>query len=1076
MNATLVGRDAERARLSRGLDALCEGRGSLSVLCGEPGIGKTALADAIAAEAARRGIHVARGAAWDGGDAPAYWPWIEVLRGMQVHAGALEPRLRQDLGPLLGEEGSDLSPGDPELACFRRFDALRALLSERARGERWLLVLEDLHAADRASLLSLHYVARSLRALPVALVATHRDAEARLDAELGALLAKIAREGSVLELARLGRGEVAALIADLGPTDGHVVDEVFEASGGNPLFVHESVRLLRTGARLRPSDGAVALLRDRLARLPAEDRALLELAALLGREIETAALAHAAGASADSVRARLHLAARTGVVEVVDPERVRFAHALFRQALEEEIEPSRRAELHARIAESLAERQHAGADVGDEAIARHFAAAIPLVSPERALAVVLRAAEALCASLAFDRASVLYTRALEILGRAPPEPARVIDVELKLAEALARAGRYDRARELCARTAARARRHGDAERLAQAALLYGSEIRIAIVDPVLVALLEEAEHALGEAAPSLRARLMARRAAALQPADDPHVPMGIARAALALASDERDPGTRLAVVTSAGAALTNFGPPRERLPLSRELVALATRRNDLVLAQRGYGRLLIDALELGEIEEARAATEAFTRLGQALGHARWRWRSLLLRSTWALLEGRWPDAERAQAEAAAEAARAEDPPAALTLAMHRAMALIAREPAGAEQIAPVIAELGGAFGHADLVCGGLSAALYARMGHGDAARRALDGTSWPRRLRAFDAWGCAVLASALIDLDHPALAGEAKVLLERAEPELLDRAAAVTSNPFGLTYDGPGAYFVGGLLGLAGELDRAAAMLEDAVDAAERMGARPMAARASYLLARALVARNAGGDRTRALTLARRARAEASALGLAALGARVEALLADRSLATARVEDAASAPLAGGAVELTRAGEVWTLARGSDRILLKHSRAVEILARVLACPGRPLHVLELAGEGEPIDLGDAGPALDAAAKQQYKRRIDELRAEVAQAEAFADPARCDRARAELEFLEHELSAAVGLGGRDRRTAAATERARVNVQKRIRGVVRKVAEASPAVASHLEASIRTGTFVVFNPDHGWAEDG
>jgi tetratricopeptide (TPR) repeat protein len=1067
VNATLMGRDAERDRLFRGLDALGEGRGSLSVLCGEPGIGKTALADAVSAEASRRGIHVARGAAWDGGDAPAYWPWIEVLRGMQVRAEALEPRLRRDLGPLLGEEGSDLSPGHPDLAHFRRFDALRAVLSERARGERWLLVLEDLHAADRASLLALHYVARSLRALPVAIVATHRDAEARLDAELGALLAKIAREGNVLELARLARSEVAALVGDLDPVDEHVVDEVFEASGGNPLFVHESVRLLRAGARLRPSDGTVALLRDRLARLPVEDRALLELAALLGREVETAALAHATGASVDSVHARLLLATRAGIVEVIDPERVRFAHALFRQALEEDIEPSRRAELHARVAESLAERQQAGADVGDEAIARHFAAAIPFVSPERAIAVVLRAAEALCAGLAFDRASVLYTRALEILGRVPHEPARAIDIELKLAEALARSGRYDRARELCTRTAARARLHGHAEQLAQAALLYGSEIRIAIVDPVLVSLLEEAEHALGEGAPSLRARLMGRRAAALQPADDPRVPMEIARAALALASDERDPETRLAVVTSAGAALVDFGPPRERLPLSRELIALATRHNDLVLAQRGYGRLLIDALELGEIEQARSATEAFTRLGEALGHARWRWRSLLLRSTWALLEGRWSDAEQAQAEAAAEIARAEDPPAALTLAVHRAAALLAREPASVDPIARAVAEVGSSLDGADLVCAALSAALHARLGHADAARRALDGTSWQRRLRSFDAWGYALLSSSFIDIGDPALAEPARALLERAEPELLDRAAGVTSSLFGLTYDGPGVYFVGGLLGFVGELDRAAAMLEDAVDTAERVGARPAAARARHLLARTLVARNAGGDRTRALTLARRARAEASALGFAALGARIEALLADPSLATVRVDDAASVSQAGGAVGLTRAGDVWTLTLGPDRVLLRHSRAVDILARVVASPGRPVHVLELAGEGEPIDIGDAGPALDAAAKQQYKRRIDELRAEVEQAEAFADPARCGRARAELEFLEHELSSAVGLGGRDRRTAAAAERARINVQKRIRGVVRKVAETSSAVASHLEASIRTGTFVVYD---------
>jgi predicted ATPase len=289
-----VGRAREMEALVLALDALDTRRGSVFLVSGEPGIGKTRLADELGTLATSRGTAVAWGAAWDGGGAPAYWPWIQVLRAIRPILPRLDERLRADLGPLWDDgRPDDADPGgDPEVLRFRRFDALRAVLCSAATRAPLLVILDDLHAADRASLLALQFVARALRTLPILVVGTHRDFEARTDATVGDLLARIGREGTVLRLDRLGRDDVARLLEGLEPVTPRLVDDVFAMSGGNPLFVDETLRLVQTGARAGAvPEGVSAVIRDRLARFEAPARAALEAAAVLGREVAWTVLA-----------------------------------------------------------------------------------------------------------------------------------------------------------------------------------------------------------------------------------------------------------------------------------------------------------------------------------------------------------------------------------------------------------------------------------------------------------------------------------------------------------------------------------------------------------------------------------------------------------------------------------------------------------------------------------------------------------------------------------------------------------------------------------------------------------------
>ena len=554
------------------------------LISGEPGIGKTRLADELAAEAAQRGAVVAWGAAWDGGGAPAYWPWIQVVRALRPLVPAPDEQRRRDLGPLWDDAGGEAAPDahprapdaglqDPEWLRFRRFDALRAVLETAAHNRPLVVILEDLHAADRGSLLALQFVARGVHPVPLLLLATHRDTESHADAAAGELLAQLARAGTSLPLDRLGRAEVAHLMAGSDAVPPELLDEVFQASGGNPLFVDESMRLVRTGGRLAPIPAGLSrLLRERLARFEPSTREALATAALLGREFDLDVLADACAVSAPEIRTRLRAPRLAGVIEETSDAAARFAHGLYRERLIEDLAQGERAAGHLRVAQALLRQRAAGHLEAEEPLARHLLAACPQGDVALAIEWAVRAGKSARGAAAFDRAATLLEGARAALAHLPPDQTRQIDIEIELAEALVRTGAGARSRALCLAAAGAARQLGDPDRLARAALAYGAELRIAVVDPILVALLEEALAAL-EATPAaasaadslrlgLRVRVMARLAAAKQPAPDPQVPIGLARAAIALARGLKDPETLLVTLHSAGSALVDYAAPR----------------------------------------------------------------------------------------------------------------------------------------------------------------------------------------------------------------------------------------------------------------------------------------------------------------------------------------------------------------------------------------------------------------------------------------------------------------------------------------------------------------------------------
>ncbi len=1014
MTAPFVGRRAELAQLVTCVDALERGQGSLCVLIGEPGIGKTRLAEELAHLAEARGARAVWGSAWDGGGAPAYWPWIQIVRDLRSDLPEPDDRLRNDLGPLWDAGTGEVEAAtDVELLRFRRFDALRAVLQLAGAHRPLVAILDDMHAADRATLHALEAVARLLRNLRVMLIVTHREAEARLDPELGNQLARIARHGTALRLSHLSRNDADKMLAGLDVLPQRVVDQIYQLTGGNPLFLGETIRLVRTGARPHEvPDGVRAIIRERLARLDDAARAVIEAAAVIGREMDQGALERTSGIGPAAFARSLRDLRLAGALEDRG-DRVQFVHALFRESVYGDLDVTRRGELHLRCAHHLADDP-----LAIEPLARHALAALPAGDAAAALEWAVRAGEAAARSLAFDRAVDMFDGAIRAARQLPPDAGRDIDLELRLAEALAQLGQDERASALCVRAADRARDMGDGARMARAALTLGAKLRIGFVDTQLIRLLEEALAMLGDSEPALRSRAMARLAAAQQPAPEPEPPMQTARAAVALARTTGDADVLMQTLFAAGAALADYAHPDERLELARELVELALARRQLVVAQQGYARMAIDLLELSDVTGADAAIAAHARLGAALGHPRWQWRGHLMLAMRAMMEGRFEDAEAERAEARRLIALAEDRNGETTLAVQRLGSVRAR-PTG------TLAELDGddlenllALDYMSDIVAAIRACLAARAGNVEPARRILPRlASLSQYASSSDPLFLSLLADIAAIVGDP---GQAEAILHR-----LDRHAdrVWTWGVFGMMWEGPASQHRGALLQVVGREAEAVACFHDALAVAEAVSAEPLAARM-----RSRLAGSSAPQPPRAV---------------------------------------APAP----ELTLSREGDVWTVRSGTGRVQLKHSRALDMLDQLVRNPGREFHVFDLAAPapGEPgaaIDLGDAGPALDDMAKQSYRNRLRELDEELAQAEAWADNGRCERLRAEREFLAEQLAGAVGLGGRDRRSALAVERARVNVQKRLRGVVKKIGETLPDLAHQLENDLKTGTYVSY----------
>jgi DNA-binding SARP family transcriptional activator len=539
-----IGRAAPLSALLNAAGEALTGRVRIAVISGESGIGKTFLAEAVSERLRAGGWQVAWGRCPEAEGVPALWPWQQVLTPL-VNAFAPAPEIADRLANLLGRDVPGHSAADGAEARFRQHDAVARHLAVASSKEPLLIVLDDLHWADSASVRLLLDLIALRRGGRILVVATLRSDEggALLDDALG----RLGREGALhVALDGLEPAAIAELSASLGlRLDESQTAQLSARTAGNPFLLAESVRLAAsegTDALLAGVPPTVRdVLRRRLRRLPDTTRELLRTAAVLGRDVDPELLTAVTFEPEEQVLDALDLATVHGVLVESGQARLRFVHDLVRETLEADLRPMRRTRIHASAAAALEDR---GGDPA--AIAFHAIAAGP---SESARAAQFAHAAGVCARqrLAFDDAAEWFSKAVELARSQPgPDWSAVVGLQLALVRVQLDAGDWIGARETRAAAIRAADQVGDPE-LALHALVALDVPSVwtlhsyAEVDLDIVGRSERALAGLPEADSALRCRLMGALAAELYDgSDDPRCD-SLSAAAVEMARRLEDP-------------------------------------------------------------------------------------------------------------------------------------------------------------------------------------------------------------------------------------------------------------------------------------------------------------------------------------------------------------------------------------------------------------------------------------------------------------------------------------------------------------------------------------------------------
>jgi DNA-binding SARP family transcriptional activator len=439
----LVGRDVELRQVMLALD---EARTATRVVLieGEPGIGKTRLVEEAATAAAAHGAAVLWGRAFEGGAAPAFWPWLPPLRSL---VGRLDrdAELAPQLASLaVATASADAAGADAALVTdrtrFELFDAVTGLIAQSADDQQLMLVLDDLQWADPASLQLLTFVAGQLVDCPVLLVCTVRELEVGRNDGVVEALAALSRAPGTRRMFLRGLSDAATAelveVASGHPVDAHVAAEIQARADGNPFFATELARLVVAewggagAAGVVPTGGDVPsgvrdVVRRRIALLPEETIAMLQVAAVIGRDVELDLLAAASGDAIDRVLDAIEPAVVHRLLALVPdrPATFSFSHALVREVVADDVSALRRARIHLSVADAL-ESTAGDLDDAAEIIAEHLWAAAAIGAGQRAAEALERAAAVAVRRYAFEAAAGMLERAVQLrrtAGTTPPD-------------------------------------------------------------------------------------------------------------------------------------------------------------------------------------------------------------------------------------------------------------------------------------------------------------------------------------------------------------------------------------------------------------------------------------------------------------------------------------------------------------------------------------------------------------------------------------------------------------------------------------------------------------------------------
>ncbi|MEU4368851.1 AAA family ATPase [Micromonospora chersina] len=1110
----IIGREHPAALLRAEVDRVTASHGGLVLVAGEPGIGKTTLVSAAADEARRRGALVLGAACWDSDSAPGYWPWVQVLRRLSRRPddwARAQEAAGSGLAALLGEgTGADPAGDEPAddggQAEFALHDAVTTALVAVAQHRPVVVVLDDLHWADPASMRLLQFATQHTWFERLLLVGTYRDAEVESgDHRLRPLLLPLTAKATTITLTGLARDEVAALIRRTAGREpgADLVDEVHRRTGGNPFFVEQTARLWHTdGLATTIAPGVREAVRRRLDQLPNPVVEALTVAAVLGRDFHRQVLAACLPGPAAQVDRLLDRAATARLVLPRGDGRFAFAHDLVRETLYDGLADAERRARHAALVRAVDRSAALAERLIPADLARHAWLAGTDLDPARAVDLLVAAARDASGRLAVEESTQHFRRALDVAD----EPARRVKVLLELAQLLTRVGSQEEAERLLLDAAALARPLDEPALLARVALTAHRQEAAARRRVGADALVGEAYRRLiGEPEPERGTRALvtdlitATETLARHGRDDEALTfslwarhdttwgLGTAEDRAVVTAEIRevarrtgDRETELWATSLRWVALLELGDPRYH----DELTAFVTGCRQGDVARHRMGAAIDSGIIAGFRGDFAAAETHFAEMD---GYGEWEhsdhaFMGQHLRWCLLLLQGRLADAE----------ALLDGPEAAGHPQLELLKAITAAERGDTETVLRLAA--------------GIEAA----------------GTAYPRPVSPL--W-VRLRAQAAAASGDPGRCAEARAALEPHRGRWL---AAL----FGCDISGPVDLWLAAVDAAEGRWDDAVAGYTAARDAADRMGARPWSLLSRAGLAAALSARGQPGDAATAARLHADTAAEARALGMthvlhrlgegataapvpagtvarpaeaglpgAARAGASHAVVARASTradhtvgvpplsgpghavgvrAPAAAGHPAGGPAASGTVGGDRAAEpgtaavpefrpegaVWRLAYGGTVVHLPDAKGLHDLRLLLGRPGVDVPAVELLDPAAGPELVAArrlggDPVLDDEAKARYRQHLRRLDDEIDRAAVRDDAARLAALDAERAALLDQLRAAAGLAGRSRRLGDQAERARKAVTARIRDTLRRIDERHPVLGAHLRESVTTG---------------
>jgi DNA-binding SARP family transcriptional activator/tetratricopeptide (TPR) repeat protein len=902
-----VGRGPELEALMRAWKDASVGERRVVLIGGEPGVGKTRLAAELASIAASEDANVLYGRCDEDLGIP-YQPWVEVVRHVIAHESReflvehiarygrelshLVPDLAQCVGDL-----SAASPGDPDAERYLLFSAVAGFIARLCSDNPVLLVLEDLHWADKPTLLLLRHLIGATDSSRLLVLGTYRPTDLGAEHPLADVLAVLRREERVrrVDLHGLNDAEVVAL---LEAAAGHSLDDqgavlaqaLYRETDGNPFFTREILRhLAETGAISQRADGrwiaevdfrghgslptsVREVIGRRVARLGGETAQCLRAAAVIGRDFDLDLLAGVIDHSEEHVLDLLDGAIGAVLIREVSqrPGRMSFAHALIEHTLYDDLGPARRQRLHLRVAAALDALY--GDDPGDRLgeLAYHWAQASQPADAARAAEYALRAGDQALAKLAPDDAVRWYGQALELIDSQPvPDELARCEALVGLGTAQRHAG-DPRSRETLLGAADLAQRLGSPTLLVRAALANnrGRVSRLGAIDQDRIDTLEAALAAtVGTGTPE-RAMLLATLGAELT-WGDPQRARALSDEALIMARRVDDDLTRWEVLNRRTPTIWSPATLDERTANLYEQLEVAERLGERYFRAGAAGHLVEVATCRGDLVEVDKNLDVMIRVAEETGLTYLRGWTATQFAWRRLLAGQIDEAEQAADEALRVAHGEPD-----AFAYYAGQIYAIRRAQGRlgeiiELLEQTVSENPGvsAFRAA------LASALC-EVDRLDDARMvfqplvASDFTEFP-----FNAsWLTAMTLSAdtAADLEHRAAA----LILATLLAPWRDQFAYT-----GITCEGSVARPLGLALATAGRLDEADEAFAQAAAVHERIDAPIELARTQVDWARMLASRGAPDDADRARALLRPTLTTASNLGLATIQRQAQTLL-----------------------------------------------------------------------------------------------------------------------------------------------------------------------------------------------------